>query len=99
VIIVGGVLDVEPDEREDFLAGRHEMMRRSRAEDGCLEYIFSADPIDPRRVVLFERWASQETLDAHIAKIRANPSPPTGPAPKTVSLTTYYVSDERPLGG
>ena len=27
----------------------------------------SADPIDPGRIVLFERWADQASLDAHLA--------------------------------
>jgi hypothetical protein len=51
-------------------------MRTSRAELGCLEYTLSADPTDPGRVMLFERWARQEDLDAHLAAMRARPSSP-----------------------
>jgi antibiotic biosynthesis monooxygenase len=46
-------------------------MRTSRAEPGCLEYTLSADPTDPRRVMLFERWARQEDLDNHLAAASA----------------------------
>jgi quinol monooxygenase YgiN len=53
-------------------------MRKSRAEPDCLEYTFSADPIDPDRVVLFERWASRETLGSHLAALRADPELPRG---------------------
>ncbi len=73
MVIVGGTFEVDPGKREQFLAGRLEMMHRSRNETGCLEYTFSADPIDPGRVLLFERWTSQEALDAHIAALRAGP--------------------------
>src|SRR3954451_18346515 len=59
MVIVGGTFEIDPDQREQFLAGRAAMMRRSRAEHGCLEYSFCADPLEPARVVLFERWSSQ----------------------------------------
>ena len=71
MVIVGGVFEVEPDQRDAFIAGRMEAMRISRAEKGCLEYTFSADPTDPGRVVLFEIWESQADLDAHAAAGRA----------------------------
>jgi quinol monooxygenase YgiN len=98
VIIVGGTFEVEPHQREEFLAGRHEVMRKSRAEEGCLEYTFSADPLDPGRVLLFERWASQETLDVHLSSLRAAPRPSgTEVAPKAASIMLYEVSGERRL--
>src|SRR6059058_3664155 len=50
MVIVGGTFELDPDQREQFLAGRAAMMRRSRAEHGCLEYSFCADPLDLARV-------------------------------------------------
>jgi quinol monooxygenase YgiN len=100
MVIVAGWMQVDPEKREAFLAGRIEGMRTSRAEPGCLEYTMSADPIDPGRVVLFERWARQQDLDAHLAAMRARPaSPSPGPAvtPKSASIVVYDVSGERPL--
>ena len=100
MVIVGGTFEVDPGQREEFLASRHDMMRASRAEAGCLEYTFSADPLDPSRVLLFERWASQEALDSHLSAQRAAPrSPSSAAAPRTASITIYDVSGERPLGG
>jgi quinol monooxygenase YgiN len=99
MVIVGGTFVVDPAQRESFLASRHDAMRASRAEPGCLEYTLSADPIDPSRVVLFERWASQEALDAHLAASRAHPaSAGATVAPKTMSIMVYNVTGERPLG-
>jgi quinol monooxygenase YgiN len=94
VIIVNGTFEVDPDERDAFLAERGERMRTSRAEAGCLEYTFAADPLQPERVVLFERWASQADLDAHLA----GPSPATQIAARRYSITLYDVTGERELG-
>jgi len=100
MVIVAGVFTVDPEQREAFLAGRMDRMRTSRAERGCLEYTFSADPLDPGRVLLYERWASQGDLDAHLA---APPAPPALPGtevtPTASSITIYDVTGERPLRG
>jgi quinol monooxygenase YgiN len=97
VLIVGGTFEMEPEQREKFLLGRHDAMRQSRAETGCLEYTLSADPIDPGRVVLFERWESQADLDAHLSTQRTAPRAPGGVAPTSVSVMIYDIAGERPL--
>jgi quinol monooxygenase YgiN len=100
MVIVAGTLEVDPNQREAFLAGRMDGMRTSRAEPGCLEYTFSADPTDPGRVMLFERWASQKDLDTHLATARARPAAPgAAVAPKAASIFVYEVTGERPLRG
>src|ERR1700756_85280 len=98
MVIVAGTIELDPDQREAFLAGRIEGMRSSRAEPGCLEYTLSADPTDPRRVMLFERWARQDDLDAHLAASRARPASPGTITPKVASIVVYDVTGERPLG-
>jgi quinol monooxygenase YgiN len=99
MVIVGGTFEFDPNQRDAFVVSRHEMMRASRDEPGCLEYTFAADPIDSGRVVLYERWASQEDLDVHLVAMRANP--PTSDdavAPITSSIVIYEISGERRLG-
>jgi quinol monooxygenase YgiN len=99
VIIVSGMFEVDPAQRDQFLAERAEMMRSSRAETGCLEYTFSADPLEPGRVLLFERWESQAALDAHLVRVRAEPTSNAAPVPQlSGSITLYDVSGERSLG-
>ena len=98
MVIVAGMYELAPELREAFLDSRKEAMRTSREETGCLEYVASADPIDPGRVIIFERWTSQEHLDAHLVAIRSR----TGSAPipiewKKRSVMVYDVSAERPL--
>ena len=93
MIIVGGRFEVDPEQRDAFLAERHERMRTSRSEDGCLEYTYAADPLEPGRVVLFERWETQSALDAHLAAISGT----TTVTPRSESITLYDVAGERPL--
>ena len=68
-------------------------MRTSRAEAGCLEYTFSADPLEPGRVVLFERWESQAASTPTSAGRRWQ----TAIAPSSASIVVYDVAGERPL--
>lgn len=95
MVIVSGSFDLAPEDRDAFIQGRLEAMRRSRAEAGCLEYVFSADPLEPGRVVLHERWESAEALTAHLEGMRSGP-PPEGPQvrPLSSSIIRYDVSGE-----
>ena len=97
MLIVAGHFDVDPAERDEFLAGRVDAIRSTRTEGGCLEYVMSADPVDPTRVMLFERWADQAAFDAHMAGIKTAPRP-TGPAPKGFSVKIYDIAGERSFG-
>lgn len=96
MLVVGGNFEVDPADRDAFIAARHDSMRTSRREPGCLEYTFAADPVEPGRVVLFERWESQDALDAHLAGIRQAPQP-SSPTPKVASIVIYEVAGERRL--
>ncbi|SDA31843.1 putative quinol monooxygenase [Sphingomonas sp. NFR15] len=37
----------------------------TRAEDGCLEYRFAEDVLDPGLIHITERWRDRAALDAH----------------------------------
>lgn len=98
MVIVAGVFTMDPGQREAFLDGRQALMAHSRAEQGCLEYTFSADPLAPGRVVLFEKWESQEDLDTHLAGLSGASAPAViGPEATTTSIVVYDASGERPL--
>ncbi|MDG5749742.1 putative quinol monooxygenase [Qipengyuania sp. XHP0211] len=77
-----------------------EMVRASRAEDGCLDYAFATDLADPDTLVLFERWRDQAALDAHgtsahmaeFQKVMAdNP-------PASRDIRIYETNEGNPLG-
>ncbi len=66
MVIVQGTGRVDAELRERFLAQRAESMQISRAEPGNLEYVIAADPIEANRVIVSERWETQEDLTAHL---------------------------------
>lgn len=106
MVIIAGTFQVAPEDREAFLQSRADGMRTSRGEDGCHEYVFAADPIEPGRVVLYERWESKEALAAHLGAMRANrPTPdPDAPRPPRVAVLSseilqYEVGASGPVGG
>lgn len=97
MLIVAGHFDVDPAERDDFIASKLDAMRGTRTENGCLEYVMSADPVEPTRVVLFERWADQAAFDGHMVAVAAVPRG-GGPAPKGFSVKIYDIAEERSFG-
>jgi quinol monooxygenase YgiN len=97
MLIVAGHFELDPADRDAFLDGRTDAMRETRSEPGNLEYVMSADPVDPTRVVLFERWADQDAFDQHMKVIASAPRG-SGPAPKGMSIKIYDVAGERSFG-
>ena len=102
MVIVSGTFEVAPEDRDAFLRGREDGMRTSRAEPGCLAYVFAADPLEPGRVILFEQWESEDALAAHVAALRAARAAATAPAASTVtvrssSVTKHVVASSAPL--
>ena len=63
MVIVAGHITVEPQQRESYLAGCVSVVERARGAAGCLDFAITADPIDPGRVNVFERWESQDALE------------------------------------
>ena len=97
MLIVAGHFDVDPADRDAFIAAKVESIKSTRTESGCLEYVMSADPADATRVVLFERWADQTAFDGHMAVIASAPRG-GGPAPKGFSVKIYDIAGERSFG-
>jgi quinol monooxygenase YgiN len=98
IVIVQGVFSVDSHERDRFVETSVEAMRSSRQEEGCLEYVIAADPLDPERVVLCERWESMEHLQQHLAQQQnADRSADSRPVPRSVEITLFEVATSRPL--
>lgn len=98
MIIVQGVFELSPDDCETFIAESLETQQISRAEDGCIEYVFAIDPVVAGRVVLSERWESKAQLDAHIVSLTARRKAeaeaganPLAPISRTV---TFYEASQ-----
>jgi heme-degrading monooxygenase HmoA len=63
MIIVTGHLLVDPELRDDYLAGRVPEVEAARAASGNLDYALSPDVVDPSRVNVAARWVSQQALE------------------------------------
>jgi quinol monooxygenase YgiN len=63
MIIIAGKLYVDAGSRQSYLDGCRKAIEMARAAPGCLDFTLSADPIEPDRINVFERWESDEDLE------------------------------------
>jgi quinol monooxygenase YgiN len=89
MLIVAGHLIVDGPDRDQYVADCAIAVRMARAADGCLDFAVSADPVDPRRVNIFERWQSAEQLQAFRG---------SGPDDDTLSRIVEASVSEYPVG-
>ena len=96
MVIVAGFITVEPTAREAYLAGCKPVVAAVRAAAGCLDFAISAGLVDPGRINIFERWASQEAAQT----FRGNgPSDEQGAAMLEAEVAEDDVAAERWLTG
>ena len=62
MIIVAGRLRVAADERERYLSAVADVAVSARGAPGCLDFVQAAEPLDPERINVFERWDSDQDL-------------------------------------
>jgi len=97
MIVVLGIIEVDPADRGRYLAEKAPQVAATRAEAGCLDYAFGADAADPGRVRLVERWEHMADLEAHVAAMRASPAPERPPVPShTVGIEVLEARAVRP---
>jgi quinol monooxygenase YgiN len=65
MIVVSGVFEVDPSDREDAIEAAVRMAHETRKEAGCRSYAFYADVESADRIRVFEEWESLETLERH----------------------------------
>lgn len=61
-VVVVGHLRTTEEERDAYVADCREVVRLARAAPGCLDFVVAADPLEPDRVAIVERWASRAAL-------------------------------------
>ena len=96
MVIVAGHITVEPQQREAYLADCVSVVEQARGAAGCLDFAITADLIDPGRINIFERWASQAAVDAFRG---SGPSDEQGAAIRSASVAEYDVAAVRPVFG
>jgi quinol monooxygenase YgiN len=92
VIIVAGWLRVAAGDRDRYLAAVADVARLARLAPGCLDFVQAADPLDPERINVFERWES----DADLERFRTSGDPdapePDLPAVLSAEVRRYRIS-------
>jgi quinol monooxygenase YgiN len=89
MLIIAGTLIVDPADRKAFLAANADVIGDARAAPGCLDFVQAADPLDPGRINIFERWESEDHLLAFRgAGQPASDSPPIASA----NVKRYVIS-------
>lgn len=66
MIIVSGTVSLDPSNTETFLAALQPLVTATRAEAGNVSYGFYADPFEDGTYRIFEEWADQAAVDAHM---------------------------------
>ena len=94
MVIVAGHITVEPRQREAYLAGCVRVVEQAREAAGCLDFAISADLIDPGRINIFERWASQAAVETFRG---SGPGDEQDAAMLSASVAEYDVANVRPL--
>jgi len=89
MLIVAGTLYVDPEARDMYLAGCQVVMEQARSAPGCHDFVLSADPIEPGRINVYERWES----DAELARFRGD-GPDSGQLAeiRDASVAKYRIS-------
>ena len=67
MLIIAGSITTEDGHRDAFMSAVAPLVAATHTEPGCREYVFSCDPDDANRILLFEMWDDQAALEAHFA--------------------------------
>jgi quinol monooxygenase YgiN len=68
-----GTIVVRPEMREELYRLLAAQVAPTRAEEGCLNYDFYVDAVDPCIFVFYENWRSEADFNAHMAMPHLEP--------------------------
>ena len=66
-VIIAGTMRTPPENLAAIKPHMRTMLDTTRAEDGCIQYSYAEDVMEPGLIHIFEVWRDQASLDAHIA--------------------------------
>jgi quinol monooxygenase YgiN len=64
MIIVSGSIYTAPSDRDGFVAASLEAVVAARSATGCFDFVVAADPVEPDRVNVYERWETDADVEA-----------------------------------
>ena len=65
MLIVAGTIKIDPAKRAAMEAAFDKMREATLKEPGCLGYQAYLDRSEPGTLLIFEKWQSEEALNAH----------------------------------
>jgi quinol monooxygenase YgiN len=90
MLIIAGHLDVDPADRDGYVAQCVEVVRLAQAAPGYLDFSITSDTVDPGRVRVYERWTDVETL---LAFRGSGPDAGTTARVLDADVRRYVISD------
>jgi quinol monooxygenase YgiN len=89
MLIIAGSLILDPAHRGAFLAANADVVGEARQAAGCLDFVQAADPLDPRRINIFERWDTED----HLLAFRGAGQPDSDSPPiQSADVMRYVIS-------
>jgi quinol monooxygenase YgiN len=89
MIIIAGHITVDPADRDRYLEAVADVAPLARKAPGCLDFVQAADPIEPGRINIHERWTSDE--DLHRFRTTGAPGPDT-PEIRAADVKKYRIA-------
>ncbi len=65
IIVEGYARLADPSRLDEFRAAAEKQIAASRAEQGCIEYGYAIDLLDPSMIRVSERWKDWAALESH----------------------------------
>ncbi len=56
---------VTPEKREDFLELSKPLIAGTHAEEGCIQYVFTATKENPNEITIIEAYKNMEAIEYH----------------------------------
>jgi len=67
MLLIAGTVRIPAEKVAEARAAGRRMIEATRAEDGCVQYAFAEDVVDPGLIHISEVWRDQAALDKHAA--------------------------------
>lgn len=62
MLIIAGWLRVDLADRDQYVADCIPVVQQARSSPGCFDFAITADPVEPDRITVYERWESDAAL-------------------------------------
>lgn len=93
MLIVSGHIRITAGHRDAFAEDSATAVVQARGTEGCLDFVVAADPLDPDRINIYERWTD---ADALMAFRGSGPSDAQMEHVAEASVRRYEIASEGP---